>query len=100
MTDEIYTLGAWRVREGKEAEFIEAWKQLGSFFRELPHPPGVGTLIQSVDEPRQFYSFGPWPSLESVQEMRANPRSAEEIGKLIALCEEGRPGTFRVVVTM
>ena len=54
MSDEIYTLGAWRVKDGKQGEFVEAWKALGRYFRSLPHPPGQGTLLQSVDEPQQF----------------------------------------------
>lgn len=59
MSDEVYTLGVWRVKDGREGEFVEAWKGLGRIFRGLPHPPGEGTLLQSLDEPQQFYSFGP-----------------------------------------
>ena len=33
MSDEIYTIGAWRVKDGKQAEFVEAWKALGRYFR-------------------------------------------------------------------
>ena len=99
MAEEIYTLGAWRVKDGKQIEFVEAWKALGRYFRSLPHPPGQGTLLQSVDEAQQFYSFGPWSTLDDIQEMRSRPDTAKEIGKLMDLCEEGRPGTFRVVAT-
>lgn len=97
MSDEIYTLGAWRVKDGKQSEFVEAWKALGRYFRGLPHPPGKGTLLQCVDEPEQFYSFGPWRTLDDIQEMRSRPETPKEIGRLMDLCEEGRPGTFRVV---
>ena len=54
MSDEVYTLGAWRVKEGKQAEFIAAWRALGSYFNGLPHPPGKGTLVQRVDDPQEF----------------------------------------------
>lgn len=99
MSEEVYTLGAWRVRDGKQSEFVDAWKALGSYFRGLPHPPGEGTLLQSVDDAKLFYSFGPWRSLEDIQEMRNRSETAGEIGKLMDLCEEGQPGTFRVVAT-
>lgn len=99
MPDEVYTLGVWRVREGKENEFVEAWKGLGSFFRSLPHPPGIGTLLQSLEDPQQFYSFGPWAALDDIQAMRDHPDASMEIGKLMDLCEEGRPGAFRVAAT-
>lgn len=97
MADEIYTLGAWKVKRGNEDRFIEAWKELGRFFYSLPNPPGPGTLVQSVEDSTRFYSFGPWKSLQDVQAMRSHPKSAEEIGKLRELCEEGAPGAFRVV---
>lgn len=99
MPEQVYTLGAWRVRDGKQGEFVEAWKALGWYFRSLPQPPGEGTLVQSVDDPQQFYSFGPWRTHDDIQAMRSRPETPGEIGKLMELCEEGRPGTFRVVAT-
>jgi len=94
-----YTLALWRVKEGGEEEFAEAWKGLSDYFLDLPNPPGPGTLIRSVEDPRLFYSFGPWRSLNDIQKMRSNPRTPEMIGKLAALCEEATPGTFQVVAT-
>ena len=99
MSAEVYTLGAWRAKRGKESEFIAAWQALGRYVNSLPHPPGKGTLVQSVDDPQQFYSFGPWRTLDDIQEMRSQPETPKEIAKLMDLCEEGRPGTFRVVAT-
>ena len=99
MSDQVYTLGVWRVKSGKEDEFVAAWQGLGRYFRSLPHPPGVGTLLQSVDDPQQFYSFGPWRTLDDIREMRNLPETAREIGKLIDLCEAGQPGAFRVAAT-
>jgi pimeloyl-ACP methyl ester carboxylesterase len=98
-SDQFYTLGVWRVKNGKQDDFVEAWKGLGRVFRALPRPPGQGTLLQSLDEPRQFYSFGPWRTLDDIHGARRHPDVPSEIGKLMDLCEEGRPGTFRVVAT-
>lgn len=99
MADEVYTLGAWRAKHGKEKEFVAAWQALGRYFGSLARPPGKGTLLQSVDDPQQFYSFGPWGAFEDIQEMRSHPETPKEIAKLMDLCEDGRPGTFRVVAT-
>lgn len=99
MSDEVYTLGAWRAKSGKESEFVAAWQRLGGYFRSLPNPPGTGTLLQSVDDPQQFYSFGPWRKLDDIKEMRSRPETPMEVGKLMDLCEDGRPGTYRVVAT-
>lgn len=99
MPDEIYTLGAWRVKDGRQSEFVEAWTRLSRHFRDLAHPPGEGVLLQSLDDPREFYSFGPWRTLDDVDEMRSHPGTPQQLGALMALCEEGRPGTFRVAAT-
>ncbi|HEX6476439.1 MAG TPA: hypothetical protein VF005_04130 [Acidimicrobiales bacterium] len=99
MSDEVYTLGVWRVKDGNQDEFVAAWQGLGRYFNSLPHPPGKGTLLQSVDDPRQFYSFGPWRSIEDISEMRSRPETPTQIGKLMEFCDEGRPGAFRVVAT-
>jgi hypothetical protein len=97
MSDEVYTLGAWRVRHEKQDEFVESWTALGAHFRNLASPPGPGTLLQSIDDPQEFYSFGSWQSLEAIDAMRSHPDTPAMIGALMALCEDGRPGTFRVV---
>jgi hypothetical protein len=96
--DTAYTLALWRVKEGRE-EFVEAWKVLSDYFLDLPNPPGTGTLVGGVEDPRLFYSFGPWRSIEDIRRMRSDPRTPEMIGKLAAPCEEAKPGTFRLVVT-
>jgi hypothetical protein len=96
-----YTLAMWRVKEGCEEEFVEAWSgELADFFLSLPNPPDSGTLIRSVDEPLLFYSFGPWKSLDDVRQMRSHPRTQKIMGKLRDLCEEVNAEDFAVVLTV
>ena len=98
MGDEVYTLGMWRVKPGNEESFVAAWKEMGAFFKGLPNPPGAeGILVRSVQDETLFYSFGPWRSAEDIQAMRAHPDTAAKMGKLIALCDEAQPATYRVV---
>ena len=99
MSEAVYTLGVWRTKAGREQEFVSAWLELGRFFRQLERPPGPGMLLQSLDDSQQFYSFGPWGSLEDIAAMRAHPQTGEMIGKLRELCEIATPGGFRVVAT-
>ncbi len=98
---DAYTLAMWRVKEGCEEQFVQAWKEdLAGVFLSLPNPPGTGTLIRSVEDPQLFYSFGPWRSLEDIRKMRSDPRAQEVIGKVAALCEEANPGAFQLVLTI
>lgn len=97
MNQQIYTLGVWHVQDGRQPEFITAWKELGEIFNSLPNPPGKGILIQSTTDTTLFYSFGPWENAEAVDAMRNNERAREGIGKLMAMCTEAAPGSFRVV---
>lgn len=97
--ESLYTLGRWLVKPGQEDAFVAAWQELSSVFLGLAQPPGVGTLLQSTEEPRLFYSFGPWPSLQAIEAMRLDPSSTAAIRTLMDLCETAEPGTFRLAAT-
>jgi hypothetical protein len=99
MSDQPYTLARWRVTSGHEEAFVAAWHELAAFFLSLKAPPRWGTLLRSVDDPRLFYSFGPWPSMETIAAMRAHPGAVGAIGKLTALCEETELGTYLVAAS-
>jgi hypothetical protein len=100
MSDGFYTLASWHINEGHEAAFLRVW------WEERPPPFAAsirrrrGTLIQSLENPCQFDSLGPWESLEQMQAARFDPRAREAIGKLMRLCDEAKPGPFRVVLTI
>lgn len=97
MDEVYYTHALWKVKAGKFEEFIAAWKGLSEVFLATGGTTH-GTLIQSLSDPTVFYSFGPWASLEHIQEMRAEPGSQAAIGRLRELCNEANPGTYRVAV--
>src|SRR5262245_27023785 len=99
MADEVYTLGMWQVQPGREAEFVAAWKGLAGIFLSLPQPPraGLAKLVQSLTDPTLFYSFGPWPSLATVQAMRGDASAQAGLARLRALCTTAQPGSFQVV---
>lgn len=97
MADEILTMATWRVKPGNESTFMEAWLALGDYFATLPHAPGEGVLLQSTTDDHEFCSFGPWPSLEAIHAMRADPEATRMLQGLADLCEQAHPGTFKIV---
>ena len=96
MSTQPYTLARWYVASGHQDDFVAAWHELAAFFLSLKAPPRWGTLLRSVEDPRLFYSFGPWPSMETIAAMQAHPGMAGAISKLSVLCEEMELGTYLV----
>jgi heme-degrading monooxygenase HmoA len=96
MDEAYYTHALWKVKEGRVEEFIAAWKSLGDVFLRIGGT-AHGTLIQSLSDPTEFYSFGPWESLEAMQAMRADAEAQEAIRKVRELCDQATPGAYRVV---
>jgi quinol monooxygenase YgiN len=97
MENSYYTHAMWRVQQGREAEFIEAWRELGAAFAKLRQKPLWGSLLQSITEPTLFYSFGPWRSLADIEAMRANPMAQEALARVRGLCAEANPGAYHLV---
>jgi hypothetical protein len=97
MKDRFYTLSVWKVRSNEEVEFKAAWRDLAKKFSELPNPPIRGTLLQSLEDPLLFYSFGPWESLDAIQTMLQDPESILEIDRITNLCQKVTMGAFHLV---
>jgi len=100
MKDDFYTLAFWQIKKNNIEEFIKIWEtELAPAFIEV-NPYAIGTLIQSLDNPDMFYSFGPWSDLTLMQNARANEKVRSVISKLASLCEEARPGSFKKILTV
>jgi heme-degrading monooxygenase HmoA len=96
MEEAYYTHSRWLVKPGREAEFIEAWREMGAIFSTLPDAIGHGTLIRSLEQPNLFYAFGPWPSLEAIQGVRTDPRAQQAMGRAHDLCDESHAAAYEV----
>jgi hypothetical protein len=97
MDESYFTYALWRVKPGRETEFITAWKDLAEIFTSLPQPPLWGRLVQSNTTPNEFCSFGPWHSLADIEAMRKDPRAQEGIKRVRALVDEGSPTTAKLI---
>lgn len=95
-----WTLVTWYVIEGREGEFIEAWRTLGAVLAVLSQPPMWGVLLQNHHNPRAFSSFGPWRSFQEIDVMRRDPSVQEAFQRLVDCCHEAEPGTFRLAERM
>ena len=87
-TGQVYSTGTFLVKPGNEATFIAAWKELVEQVTEQLPEMIDRVLLQDLDQPRRFVTFGPWTDAESWNTWIQTGPGKEVIAKLRALCEE------------
>lgn len=92
---EIYTVGIWTVKAGREEEFVAAWRAMGEA-TIAEFPAAHGTLLREVASPSRFISFGPWDSLEEVDAWRASAPFEEGVARIRELLDGFEPGTYEI----
>jgi len=95
MNDEFYTFNLWKIKDGNLDEFLHIWEEkLAQEFIKL-NPYSKVTLIQSLDNPNIYYSFGPWTKLDQMQAARSNVNYRSAISELVSLCDLSKSGSFK-----
>jgi heme-degrading monooxygenase HmoA len=89
----VYTLGIWTVKPGREEDFVRAWQELADRTK-ADFPDETATLLRDRDRPRQFVSFGPWASIEEIEQWRDSGTFKQGVAKLRELLEEFAPRTM------
>ena len=91
----IYTLGIWTVKSGHEDDFIAAWKDLGDRTK-ADFPGATATLLRDRDQPNRFISFGPWDSIEQIEQWRGSETFKKGVARLREVLEGFAPSTMEV----
>ena len=91
-----FTHTSWVVKEGRESEFVERWREWADWTRRQGLASHA-TLLRDVDDPRRFVSFGPWESMQAVRNWRALTGYHERVAELRELVDELEPRTLEVV---
>ena len=100
MKDDFYSLTAWKIKDNNREEFLHVWEtEFAPAFIKL-NPYSNVTLIQSLENPNVYCSFGPWIDLMQMQSSRANEVYRSAISKLISLCDEARPGSYKNILSV
>jgi heme-degrading monooxygenase HmoA len=95
----VYTLGIWKVTSGSEDEFVRAWQNLANKTKE-GFPNEVATLLRDRDDPSIFISFGPWKSLEQIDQWRSSETFKDGVGKIRPLLDDFTAHTMDVAATV
>ncbi len=93
-----FSAGIWIIKSGKENEFIEEFKK----FAKLIFDKNIGAievyLVQDVQQPQRFVTFGPWESIEKIEAWRNLPEFKEFFAKAKQLSDEVTPLTMKPVM--
>jgi len=91
----VYTLGIWKVQAGRENDFVRAWSEMANNTK-ADFTESVATLLQDMDEPRTFISFGPWESLEQIEQWRSSDTFKNGVGRIRSLLDDFTPHTMQI----
>jgi heme-degrading monooxygenase HmoA len=96
---EIYTVGIWTVKPGKETEFIREWTAFAKWTGENISGSGKGYLLEDQNNSLRFISFGPWDNENIIQKWRNSDEFKSFASKAKTLCDDFQPNTLEVVST-
>lgn len=94
--EDFYTHTTWRVKPGREADFVERWGE----WAEWSHRQGLqeeALLLRDVETPHVFVSFAPWANAAVVRGWRALPGYQERVERLREVLDSFDPETLEVV---
>ena len=87
-----YTHTTWRVRAGREDEFVRRWSEWVDWsHREGLEAPAL--LLRGLENPQAFISFGPC----AVRNWRALAGYQEQVGRLSEVLDSFEPRTLEIV---
>ena len=95
--NQLFTSGIWLAKEGKEEDFVREWGVFADWSIRKKLGSGEPYLLQDINNPRYFISFGPWPDLATIGKWRQTKEFQTFVKKVKDLCEKFDPSTLKVV---
>src|SRR5438105_11163755 len=83
----VYTLGIWTVKTGREGDVVHAWQELANRTKS-DFPEETATLLRDRDQPNRFISFGPWDSLEEIEQWQSSDTFKQGVGTLGGMLDD------------
>lgn len=93
MKTQYALLYRWKIREGMEEEFIDAWRQMTLLIKE--HRGGRGSRLHRDDE-GIWYAYAQWESKEHEEQETALPEVAQQYLKTMQEATEERLPTIHL----
>ncbi len=84
-----YTHGKWKVKQGRETDFIQMWTEFAQFASNRG-ATGI-RLLQDSETPADFYSFGSWTEAGQIAAFRNDPEFQRHIDGMQEMVESFEP---------
>ena len=94
---QLYTHGIWTAKPGREEEFVGAWSEFAEWTEREVSANATGQLLRDTSAPNRFISFGPWESLEQIENWRAREGWKKRVATLRELLDGFEPTTLEQV---
>lgn len=92
-----YTLTVWRVKPGRDDDFVAAWHALAQWTIENGYEV-KGTLLRDHEHAGRYVSFGLWRSADSAGSWRVSSGYSEHVARLEETLDGFEPGLFELVM--
>jgi quinol monooxygenase YgiN len=96
-SNQPYTFGIWTVKPGKESEFTKLWSAFAESTVVSNGEIGKAHLLQDIDNPSKFITFGAWDSLDTVLKWRESPGFKSFAENARKLCDEFQPRNLKEI---
>lgn len=98
--EKCYFVGDWRIKEGREQEFKEAWADFAQWTLEQKFADHALELFQDLAEPRRYYALWRCGSERSVEEWTKQTGYKEFVMRMRAFCEHCTPSIAQPVMAV
>lgn len=93
------SLAIWTVKPGNAKAFIRAWDDFAKWTAGNIKGARTAVLIQDIEDPQKFISFGPWENRDILMKWRDNPEFKNAFMTFRVLCSGIEPHMMQCVGT-
>lgn len=93
---QIYRVGNWTAKPGKETEFVDAWHKSSTWTAENLPGGGEALLLQDGENTRQFVSFALSTRPQDFESLGSRPEFQDFMADIRELCDDIQPHTMLV----
>ncbi len=95
----LYTLAVWTVKPGNDAAFVKAWDDFALWTSAHQEGAGTAVLVQDVENPLRFISFGSWPDKDVIVDWRGSAGFKKAFASFRELCSDIQPHIMQSVAS-